>query len=100
MEEDSDFLRDAMEVISQMVIELEAENQIGASKHERSRKRTNQRNGYRKRKWEIRVSEVELAIPKLRRGSFHPCLLEPRKKIRESPSGCGAGGIHQWSKNS
>ena len=84
MEADSDFLRDAMEVISQMVIELEAENQIGASKHERSPKRTNQRNGYRKRKWETRVGEVDLAIPKLRRGSFYPSLLEPRKRSEKA----------------
>jgi len=84
MEADSDFLREAMEVISQMVIELEAENQIGASKHERSPARTNQRNGYRKRKWETRVGEVELAIPKLRRGSFYPSLLEPRKRSEKA----------------
>ena len=84
MEADSDFLREAMELISQMVIELEAENQIGASKHERSTTRTNQRNGYRKRRWETRVGEVDLAIPKLRRGSFYPSLLEPRKRSEKA----------------
>ena len=80
MEVDSEFLREAMKVISQMVIELETEDQIRTSKHKRSSKRTNQRNGYRKPKWETRVGEVKLEIPKLRRGSFHLSLLEPHKR--------------------
>lgn len=84
MEADSDFLRQALEVLSQMLIELEAEQQIGAGKHERSPGRTNQRNGYRKRRWETRVGEVELEIPKLRRGSFYPSLLEPRRRSEKA----------------
>jgi transposase-like protein len=71
-------------MLAQMLIELEAEEQIGAGKHERSDQRTNQRNGYRKRKWETRVGEVELGIPKLRKGSFFPGLLEPRKRSEQA----------------
>jgi len=84
MEADSDFLRQAMKMLSQKLIELEAEQEIGAGKHERSPTRTNQRNGYRQRRWETRVGEIELEIPKLRRGSFYPSLLEPRKRSEKA----------------
>jgi putative transposase len=84
LEQDSDFLRQAVEMLAQLLIELEAEEQIGAGKHERSEQRANRRNGYRKRKWETRVGEVELGIPKLRKGSFFPGLLEPRKRSEQA----------------
>ena len=84
LEQDSDFLRQAVEMLAQMLIELEAEEQIGAGKHERSAQRVNQRNGYRRRKWETRVGAVELGIPKLRKGSFFPGLLEPRKRSEQA----------------
>jgi putative transposase len=80
----TDFLREAVQLLSQMLIELEAEQEIGAAKHERTKSRTNHRNGYRKRTWETRVGEIDLAIPKLRRGSFFPGLLEPRKRSEKA----------------
>ena len=80
LEDDSDFVRESLKVITQLLIEADVTEQIGARKHERVEARTNQRNGYRARKWETRVGEMELDIPKLRRGSYYPdWLLEPRR---------------------
>jgi putative transposase len=80
MEQDADFLRQGVELLSQLLTEAEVEQQIGAKKHERS----NYRNGSRKRRWETRVGEIELAIPKLRRGSYYPSLLEPRRPAEKA----------------
>ena len=84
MQEDADFLREGVELLSQMVMELEVEQQIGAGKHERTPERSNHRNGYRERTWETRVGEIELAIPKLRKGSYFPSLLEPRRPAEKA----------------
>ena len=84
MEKDADFLREGMELLSQLLMEAEVEQQIGAKKHERSEERSNYRNGSRKRRWETRVGEIELAIPKLRRGSYYPSLLEPRRPAEKA----------------
>jgi transposase-like protein len=77
LQDDANFLREGVELLSQMVMELEVEQQIGAGKHERTPERSNHRNGYWKRTWESRVGEIELAIPKLCKGSYFPGLLEP-----------------------
>ena len=84
MNEDADFLRQGVEVLSQLLMEAEVEQQVGAKKHERSEKRNNYRNGTRKRSWETRVGEIELAIPKLRKGSYYPSLLEPRRPAEKA----------------
>jgi len=84
MEKDADFLRQGVELLSQLLMEVEVEQQIGAKKHERSEKRSNYRNGTRKRSWETRVGEIELAIPKLRQGSYYPSLLEPRRPAEKA----------------
>jgi len=81
---DGDFLREGVQLLTQMLIELEAEDQIGAAKYERSPGRKAQRNGYRERTWETRVGEIPLSIPKLREGSFFPSLLEPRKRSEKA----------------
>ena len=81
---DQDFLREAVQMLSQKIIEEEAEAQIGAKKFERNEQRKTQRNGYRERKWETRVGEIKLEIPKLRKGSFYPSLLEPRKRSEKA----------------
>jgi putative transposase len=60
-------------------MELEAETACGAGHGERSEYRTNLRNGYRDRDWHTRVGTVELRIPKLRKGSYFPGFLEPRR---------------------
>jgi len=77
---DQDFLREGIRVMTQMLIEAEAEKRIGAARYERTPKRTTQRNGSRERRWETRVGEVSLRIPKLRHGTFFPSLLEPRRR--------------------
>jgi len=84
MERDADFLRQGVELLSQLLMEVEVEQQIGAKKHERSEERSNHRNGTRKRSWETRVGEIELAIPKLRKGSYYPSLLEPRRPAEKA----------------
>lgn len=81
---DGDFLRESVQLLTQMLIELEAEDQIGAAKYERSPNRLARRNGYRDRMWETRVGEIPLSIPKLREGSFFPSLLEPRKRSEKA----------------
>ena len=81
---DGDFLREGVQLLTQMLIELEAEDQIGAAKYERSPNRKTHRNGYRERMWETRVGEIPLSIPKLREGTFFPSLLEPRKRSEQA----------------
>ena len=58
LEGDVDFLRESIQLMTQMLIELEVEEQIGAEKHERTPERSNHRNGYRRRLWETRVGEI------------------------------------------
>ena len=79
LESDADFLRQGVQLFSQMLMELEVEHQVGAGKHERKPERSNYRNGYRERSWETRVGEIDLAIPKLRKSSYYPSFLEPRR---------------------
>jgi putative transposase len=84
MDNDTDFLREGLRILSQRLIELEAEQQVGARKYERSSERKTHRNGYRQRVWETRVGEIPLSIPKLREGNFFPSLLEPRKRSEKA----------------
>jgi hypothetical protein len=60
-------------------MELEVGELTGAAYGERSPERMNQRNGYRERLWGTRAGTVELRIPKLRKGSYFPVFLEPRR---------------------
>ncbi len=78
---DIDFMRDAMQLVLQELIELEASQVIGAARYERTEARTTHRNGSRSRLLSTKAGDVELAIPKLREGSFYPSLLEPRRRI-------------------
>jgi putative transposase len=78
---DLDFMRRAMEVVLQALIELEATQRIGAARYERSESRTTHRNGNRDRLLSTKAGDVTLKIPKLREGSFFPSLLEPRRRI-------------------
>jgi putative transposase len=84
MEHDSDFLREGVRALSQALMEMEVEEHVGASRHERSAERTGYRNGYRDRSWETRVGTVELKVPRVRDGSFFPSLLEPRRKAERA----------------
>ncbi len=76
---DATFLRDTISFAAQRLMELETEGLCGAGHGERSPERTNQRNGYRDRDWQTRAGTVELRIPKLRKGSYFPAFLEPRR---------------------
>ena len=78
---DLDFMRDAMQLVLQALIDLEATQVIGAARYERADSRSTHRNGSRSRLLSTKAGDVELAIPKLRHGSFFPALLEPRRRI-------------------
>jgi len=76
-----DVMREAMALVLQQLIELEADQAIGAARYERTEARTTHRNGNRSRLLSTKAGDVELRIPKLRAGSFFPALLEPRRRI-------------------
>ena len=77
---DLDFLREAVAVLAEAVMEAEVSAHVGADYGERSEMRTSRRNGYRPRRWDTRVGSIDLQIPKLRQGSYFPALLEPRRR--------------------
>jgi putative transposase len=78
---DVDLIRSSVELVLQALIDAEASEFIGAGRHERSESRTNQRNGTRPKLLATKAGDVELAIPKLRHGSFFPSILERRRRI-------------------
>jgi len=78
---DVDVVRESVEMVLQALIDAEATEVIGAALHERTETRTNQRNGARDRLLSTKAGDVELKIPKLRRGSFFPAVLERRRRI-------------------
>jgi putative transposase len=83
-EEGVDFLRESLKWVVQQLMEAEVSELIGAGHGERTADRATHRNGYRSRRWDTRAGEIELAIPKLRRGSYFPTFLEPRKRSEQA----------------
>ena len=81
---DGDFLREGVALLVQLLMEAEVSEQIGAERYQRSEERRTYRNGYRERTWETRVGEIPLRIPKLRRGSYFPSFLEPRRRAERA----------------
>ena len=79
-----DLIRDAVRLVFQELIELEAAEEIGAGRYERTETRVTERNGSRPRLLATQAGDVELRIPKLRKGSFFPSILEPRRRIDQA----------------
>jgi transposase-like protein len=79
-----DLVRDAVRLVMQELIEIEAAEQIGAARYERSDTRVTERNGSRPRLVATQAGDIELRIPKLRKGSFFPGILEPRRRIDQA----------------
>ena len=81
---DADLLREMIEFAAQRLMELEVGGLTGAGYGEKNAERLVQRNGYRDRLWETRAGTIELRIPKLRKGSYFPGFLEPRRMAEKA----------------
>ena len=81
---DTDLLREMIAFAAQRLMDLEVESMTGAGHGVRSADRLNYRNGYRDRDWETRAGTVELRIPKLRKSSYFPGFLEPRRMAEKA----------------
>src|SRR3954464_4147097 len=80
-----DLLRSMLSTFVQALMSAEADAVCGAAYGERSEERTNSRNGYRPRGWDTRAGTMELAIPKLRTGSYFPdWLLQHRRRAEQA----------------
>jgi transposase-like protein len=83
-DEHTDLVRDSLAWMVEQLMEAEVSELIGAERGERSEDRSTHRNGYRPRRWDTRAGELELAIPKLRKGSYFPSFLQPRKRSEQA----------------
>ena len=82
---DADLVRELLAFAAERLMELEVESRTGVPAGARSPERLNHRNGYRERAWDTRVGRIELAIPKLRKGSYLPSwsrAARPRRRSR------------------
>lgn len=79
-----DVLRSILAKALHQIMEAEVSALCGADYGERSSSRENQRNGYRQRPLETRVGHIELAVPKLRQGSYLPSFVQPRKRWEQA----------------
>jgi putative transposase len=80
-----DLLREMIATFANAMMSAQADQVCGADYGQRSAERVNQRNGYRAREWDTRVGTVELAVPKLRAGSFYPdWLLTHRRRAEQA----------------
>jgi hypothetical protein len=82
--DDADFLRELIQDAAQRLMDIEVAAVCGAGHRERSPDRENQRNGYRPRQWDTRAGTIGLNIPKLRKGSYFPTFLEPRRTAEKA----------------
>jgi len=80
-----DLLRAMVKEMAEALMSADADAVCGAGWGERSPERVNRRNGYRERDWDTRVGSIELAVPKLREGSYFPdWLLQPRRRAEQA----------------
>jgi putative transposase len=80
-----DLLRAMVKEMAEAMMSADADAVCGAGYGERSPERVNRRNGYRERDWDTRVGSIELAVPKLREGSYFPdWLLQPRRRAEQA----------------
>jgi len=79
-----DVLREMIREFAQRMVDADVEVRCGAGYGEVSPDRVNSRNGYRRREWDTRAGTVELAIPKLRAGSYFPAFLEHRRRAERA----------------
>ena len=82
---DVDFLREGVRLLAQAVMEAEVTELTGVPRGERDpESRLTHRNGYRERRWDTRVGSIDLAIPRVRDGSYFPSLLDPRRRAERA----------------
>ncbi len=81
---DADLVRELLAFAAERMMDLEVEARTGAPASQRSPERLTHRNGYRERTWETRAGRIDLAIPKLRKGSYFPSFLEPRRTAEKA----------------
>jgi putative transposase len=81
---EADLLQGMIQFVAQRMMDMDAESLCAAAYGERSPERLNSRNGYRERLWETRAGSVDLKIPKLRKGSYFPGFLEPRRTAEKA----------------
>src|SRR6478672_5044070 len=81
---DTDLVREMLAFAAERLMEAEVEAHTGAAHGSRDPGRLVQRNGYRQRAWDTRAGRIDLAIPKLRKGSYFPAFLEPRRTAEKA----------------
>jgi transposase-like protein len=81
---ESDLVREMLAFAAERMMDMEIEAKTGVPAGARSAARLNHRNGYRERGWDTRAGRIDLAIPKLRKGSYFPSFLEPRRTAEKA----------------
>jgi len=81
---DHDLLREMIGFVAQRLMDMDVDGLVGAGHGERAESRENWRNGFRDREWHTRSGTIPLRIPKLRRGSYFPGFLEPRRSSEKA----------------
>ena len=81
---DRDLLREMIGFVAQRLMDMDVDGLVGAGHGERAESRENWRNGFRDREWHTRSGTIPLRIPKLRRGSYFPGFLEPRRSSEKA----------------
>jgi putative transposase len=94
-----DLVRELAQYLAQELIEVQATETIGAARYERSDERVTERNGHRDRVLTTKAGDLELAIPKLRKGSFFPSILEPRRRTCTSMRSTSTCVTTRWVRS-